>query len=1137
MLYQWQRYLQLTRVLNSLIVFVTVVISGSNGNSVLAQITPDESLGTESSVVTPDVEIKGETADRIDGGAIRESNLFHSFQEFNVREGQSVYFSSPERIENIFTRVTGNNPSNILGTLGVDGAANLLLLNPNGILFGENSSLDIEGSFLGTTAESLIFRDGAEFSAVEPRSSLLTISVPLGLQVGSNPGNILVQSSLEVPNGQNFSLVGGDIDLRGSNLDMNQNGVNIPVDRITATGGRIELGGLSTTGIINFEDSSNLSFPEGIPRANITLDNFSIDTSAGGGGSIAVYSQNLRLTNSIIATGIDFSVELTQERAGDITIDTAEATILESSNDSINSILNITGDLSEFLESTDNFEVINTAGNAGNIIINTGSLSATGSFEIASITNGEGNAGSVSINANKSIVLENSAESNVNSGIASRVFFQGTGNGADIKINTPSLSLNNAIISTTTVGAGNAGDILINATDYVVVSNGSIEAGTFSSGNAGNIVFESETADLTFNEQTIVSSSVFPPTEGEVVNLPDLSFIGTGKGGDITIKGRNFSATEGVVVSTFTGGEVTADGLANAGNLELNISDSITVSNNSRLETSSIGRGNAGNLTINTDRLSVQDNSVLETTSVGQGNAGNLSINTDKLTVQNSYISTATAGLGQAGKLEITASDFINLSGVYVLPDGRQLFSIFTLTSGDADAGDIAIKTGNLIATQGAQISAGTLGAGNGGNINIEAESIEITGISTDGTVQSGISAPSIGSGTGGKIKIIVNHLMIRDRGAIFAEARNVGDAGSIEINTERLTVENAALSASSDGTGKAGILKIKAAEFINLSGTLINVNGDVIPAGLSSSTTSGNANAGNVTVKTGDLTITDGAQIQTVTTSAGDGGKVDITTNNLFISDRAAINVRSVGDGNAGAIFAEVFNSFEADNGNISSRSDRSSGGDINITAGNIRLKGDSDIFTNVEEGAGGGGNITLTADSVVAFDDSDIFAFSRNGVGGNITINSPVLFVNGFSADNRNVNPESLEGNNRVDINATGLVSGSIDIPDVNFLSDSLVELSEKAIDTEELVANSCVVRDRPSSGTFIITGKGGLPARPGNWAVSTYSTGDVRAIPNKTKTTSNDNNWQPGDPIVEPQGIYRLSNGKLVLSRECR
>ena len=752
--------------------------------------------------------------------------------------------------------------------------------------------------------------------------------------------------------GQNFSLVGGDIKLEGKNIEV-ANGINIPANIIAALGGRIELGGLATAGIVNFEDSSNLNFPDGIARANIILDNFGIDTGGGGGGFIAVYSQNLRLTNSIIATGIDFSVESIGEQAGDITVDTTEETILEASNGSVSSILNITGDFSAFVESTDNFEVVNTTGNAGNIIINTGSLSTTGSFSIGSLTNGEGNAGSVNITANKSIVLEGSAESNVNSGIASRVFVLGTGNGADIKITTPSLSLNNASIITTTAGAGNAGDILINATDSVFVSNGSIEAATFSSGDAGNIVFESETANLTFTQQTLVTTLVAARTEGEVFNLPDLSFVGTGRGGDITIKGSNFSATENVFISTETRGEVTADGLANAGNLELNIADSITISNNSLLQTSSSG----------------------------QGNAGNLSINTDKLTVQNSLISSDTAGLGQAGNIDIISSDFINLSG------------------------------------------------------------------------------------------------------------------------------------------------------------TLINVNGDVIPAGLLSSTTGGNANAGNVTVKTGDLTIADRAQIQTVTTSAGNGGKVDITSNNLFISNGAAINVRSVGDGNAGEIFAKVLNSFEADNGNISSRSDRSSGGDINITAGNIRLKGDSNIRTSVQSGVGGGGDINLTADSVVAFDDSDIFASSRDGVGGDITINSPVLFVNGFSAASFNTDPESLDGNNRADINASGSVSsGSIDIPDVNFLSNSLAELSANALNTGELVANSCVVRDRSSSGTFIITGKGGLPIRPSNWAISTYATGDVRAIPNKTKTTSTNNNWRSGDPIVEPQGIYRLSNGKFVLSREC-
>jgi filamentous hemagglutinin family protein len=106
-----------------------------------------------------------------------------------VGEGRGTYFANPIGIENILTRVTGGNSSNILGKLGVLGGANLFLLNPNGILFGANSSLDIQGSFLASTASSFTFPDGSEFRATNPQvPPLLTISVPLGLQYGSNPG-------------------------------------------------------------------------------------------------------------------------------------------------------------------------------------------------------------------------------------------------------------------------------------------------------------------------------------------------------------------------------------------------------------------------------------------------------------------------------------------------------------------------------------------------------------------------------------------------------------------------------------------------------------------------------------------------------------------------------------------------------------------------------------------------------------------------------------------------------------------------------------------------------------------------------------------------------------------------------------
>lgn len=88
---------------------------GLSSLPILAQIIPDRSLGSESSRVSP---IDGRN-ERIDGGAIRGSNLFHSFQDFSIPEGRGAYFSNPAAIQTIFSRVTGNNPSSLLGTLGV----------------------------------------------------------------------------------------------------------------------------------------------------------------------------------------------------------------------------------------------------------------------------------------------------------------------------------------------------------------------------------------------------------------------------------------------------------------------------------------------------------------------------------------------------------------------------------------------------------------------------------------------------------------------------------------------------------------------------------------------------------------------------------------------------------------------------------------------------------------------------------------------------------------------------------------------------------------------------------------------------------------------------------------------------------
>jgi filamentous hemagglutinin family protein len=183
---------------------------------VFAQIVPDNTLGSESSLVTPNVNIRGLPAERIDGGAVRGSALFHSFSEFNVNNGQRVYFSNPAGIADIFSRVTGSNISNILGTLGVDGGANLFVLNPNGILFGPNAQLDIQGSFLATTGSSFKFSDGSDFSATNPQAApLLSINVTPGVQWGANQPGATITNRGNLSAGEDLTLEAGNLDLQG----------------------------------------------------------------------------------------------------------------------------------------------------------------------------------------------------------------------------------------------------------------------------------------------------------------------------------------------------------------------------------------------------------------------------------------------------------------------------------------------------------------------------------------------------------------------------------------------------------------------------------------------------------------------------------------------------------------------------------------------------------------------------------------------------------------------------------------------------------------------------------------------------------------------------------------------------------
>ena len=178
------------------------------------------------------------------------TNLFHSLGNFSVEIGDTARFVHDAGVENIITRITGGSPSNIDGTIQtlIDetrtqaSSANLFLINPQGIIFGPNATLDIGGSLIGSTADSIKFADGTIFSASKP-NPVLSIDVPIGLQYGAEPGNIIVEGTgnrtgftdpsindyslrkksrppgLQVSEGKTLALIGGNIALDGGESD------------------------------------------------------------------------------------------------------------------------------------------------------------------------------------------------------------------------------------------------------------------------------------------------------------------------------------------------------------------------------------------------------------------------------------------------------------------------------------------------------------------------------------------------------------------------------------------------------------------------------------------------------------------------------------------------------------------------------------------------------------------------------------------------------------------------------------------------------------------------------------------------------------------------------------------------------
>jgi filamentous hemagglutinin family protein len=557
------------KLLGSLAILSIIAIAE---HPVCAQVTPDNTLGVEQSIVNLSTS-NGSLRQQIEGGAIRGINLFHSFRDFNIAEGQSLYFQNPIGIQNIISRVTGGSSSSIEGTLGVSGGtANVFLINPSGIIFGANARLDVRGSFVATTASAIQFGTQGFFSSSAPDSPpLLTVNPSAFLFNQVARASIVNRSTapleesdrrgLQVPDGQSLLLLGGDVNLIGG-------GVN-------AAGGRVELGAVAGSGTVglSLDDNNNLrlSFPATLDRADISLTNgATVNTSGEGGGSIQIWGRRVSIN------GASQVVAFTQGATpgGSLTVDASES-------------LELIGVVPFGNLSTLSFG----DGKAGDLIISTRNLSVRDGAQIFAGTLGNGSGGQLSVNASESV--EVAGRDSIEGGSSNLASFTGeTGQAGNLMVNTKRLIIRDGgLLSTQSIlvrdetfrvispTSGEGGNLTINASDSVeLIREGFILTDTQSPGNAGSLTINTGRL-LVQDRSQIGTSSTSSGNAGNIAVRARSIFLNNqskidaattaSQGGNITLqvhdllllrRGSLISTTAGTAQAGGDGGNITVDG-------------------------------------------------------------------------------------------------------------------------------------------------------------------------------------------------------------------------------------------------------------------------------------------------------------------------------------------------------------------------------------------------------------------------------------------------------------------------------------------------------------------------------------------------------------------------------------------------
>ena len=973
-----------------------------------AQIDPDATLGVEASTLSSGT-FEGRDIQIIEGGASRGENLFHSFSDFNIAIDEGVYFANPDGIQNILSRITGSNLSNIQGLLGVDGSAHLFLINPNGILLGSEAQLDVSGSFSASTASRLTFADGSTFDAVTPEASMLTFSVPLGLQLNTSfQGDLINESNLTIGENQTLTLAGdfvvstvhtsspdGTTQILGNTVGLID---SESVDSAFSSNSDRFL--IQATGDILIGNSldNEMSFLSGAGQiflaADADRDGFGNvvmldlqDTLVTQGQSVTISGASVALGSIDASSPIDFFSFFPVEDGAD----GGDITISSSAGD-----LEVTGNLRSQV----------SAGNGGTVTLSSdaGNISLIGEIGTDSLSFGEsGDGGAVRIaSGSGDITIDADIFTNTSSS------FEGGGDAGAIAITSAS------------------GNIELTGNLIAIVFSGAPAADITNPGKGGSVVVYSDSGNISINQADIATDSVLG-SGGDVEiasESGDISFLGE-------ISSRSSQIESGQVTFSPASGNLDLIGSIDSGStfgnagavtLRTDSGDIMLIGDIRAAASNSAADGNAGNggaITLLSAAGDIALAGTLEAFSFSgdgdSGSGGDVVVSAPQGSIQTAIAPGGTTG-GSIVASAIAQTGTAVAGGNVTLEAADTISTLDILTSSNGDSGNITIQ-----GTEG-DLTIRNLALTTSGQVEIpdpfRPEQLIILNLSNFG--QSGsaliesagdiilndveIQANADGTEPAGDITLLSPSTVALNNSQINSNANSTGDAGAIRIEASRLTLGNGGrIFADTRGAGTGGSIIIEATDSVALGEGVQNFEPII------SVEASGSGRSGDITISTPTFLLSETARVTAAsrdTATSDQGGSITLSADQMSLAGTVGIFAETQGESPGGELTLQPYQDGE----NLlltlvpgaivsASTSGSGSGGDLVLQApGRITIRGAGELAASTS-GTGGAGNITADAQQLVLADGITLSAStSAQGAAGNILLNlSEQLIVEG--------------------------------------------------------------------------------------------------------------------------------------------